>query len=65
MGSGEVKPMEGKVSAIRNFKRPIMKKDVRSFLVMCGYYLKLIKVISTVANPLTSLTRKYLENKME
>ena len=38
VGSGEIKPIESKMSAIRNFIWPITKKDVRSFLGMCGYY---------------------------
>ena len=50
--------MEDKASAIRNFKRSIMKKDVRSFLGMCECYQKFIEQFSTIAMPLTELTRK-------
>ena len=65
MGSGEVKPKKGKVSAIRNFKRPITKKDVRLFLGMCGYYRVFIKQFSTIAMPLTNLTKKSMPNKVK
>ena len=57
--------MEGKVSAIRNFNRPITKYDMRSFLGMCEYYQKFIKQFSTMATPLTELTRKSMPNKVK
>ena len=47
VGSGTVKPMQGKVSAIREFGRPKTKREVRSFLGMCGYYQKFINNFST------------------
>ena len=47
VGSGTVKPMQGKVSAIREFGRPKTKREVRSFLGMCGYYRKFINNFST------------------
>ena len=57
VGSGTVKPMQGKVSAIKEFGRPRTKREVRSFLSMCGYYLKFINNFLTVATPMSDLTR--------
>ena len=37
VGNGSVKPMDCKVSAVKNFREPQTKKDVRSFLGLCGY----------------------------
>ena len=59
VGSGTVKPMQGKVSAIREFGRPRTKREVRSFLGMCGYYLKFLNNFSTVATPMSDLMRKH------
>ena len=64
VGSGTVQPMEGKVAAIAEFGRPKTKREVRSFLGMCGYYQKFIDSFSTVATPLSDLTRKHSPNKV-
>ena len=64
VGSRQVQPMEGKVTAIRDFERPRTKKEVRSFLGMCGYYRKFISNFSTIATPLSNLTRKNVSNKV-
>ena len=57
--------MEDKALAIKNFKRPITKKDMRSFLGMCEYYQKFIEQFSTIAMPLTELTQKSMPNKVK
>ena len=59
VGSDTVKPMERKVAAIKEFKRPRIKKEVKSFLGICGYYTKIINNFSTVATPLSNLTKKH------
>ena len=64
VGSGTVKPMQGEVSAIREFGRPNTKREVRSFLGMCGYYQKFIENFSTVVTLLSDLTRKHAPNKV-
>ena len=58
MGNGKVHPLQAKVQAVQNFTRPITKKDVRAFLGLCGYYRRFIPDFSTIATPLTELTRK-------
>ena len=64
VGSGTIRPMQGKVMAIGEFGRPKMKRDVRSFLGMCGYYQIYINNFSTVATPLSNLAKKHAPNKL-
>ena len=58
VGNGLVQPMECKVEAVKTFKQSKTKKDVRSFLGLCGYYRKFIPHFSSIATPLFDLTRK-------
>ena len=46
-----------KVEAVANFKRPVQKKDVRSFLGLARYYRRLISNFSSIAAPLSDLTQ--------
>ena len=64
MVSSMVQPMDGKVTAIIAFERPRVKKDVRSFLGMCGYYRNFINYFSTIAAPLSDLTKKQAPNEI-
>ena len=64
VGSGPVRPMQGKVTAIGEFGRPKMKRDVRSFLGVYGYYHQFINNFSTVARPLFNSTKKLASNKI-
>ena len=56
-GCGTIKPMECKVLAVQKFTQTRTKKQVRSFLGLCGYYRKFIPELSTVAR-LSDLTKK-------
>ncbi len=40
------------------FPRPVTKKDVKSYLGLCGYYRRFIANFSDIAEPLTLLTKK-------
>ncbi|GBG79142.1 hypothetical protein CBR_g28857 [Chara braunii] len=51
------RPEDAKVANIRDWPRPRTVTEVRSFLGMCGYYRNFVKNYSTVASPLTDLTR--------
>lgn len=53
-----VKPNSNKISAVMDFKQPRNQKEVMSFLGLSGYYRKFIKNYSTIAKPLTELTKK-------
>jgi len=47
-----------KVAAVQDWRRPRNATDIRSFLGLAGYYRKFIQNFSSIAAPLTALTRK-------
>ena len=58
VGDGQISPQEAKTAAVPNFKQPKTKTEVRSFLELIGYYRASIPDFSSLAAPLTDLTRK-------
>ena len=48
----------GKVEAVVSWRRPRSITDIRSFLGLAGYYRRFIPGFSSLALPLTRLTRK-------
>ncbi len=58
VGHGIVKSQEKKVAAILSAPRPSTKTQVRAFLGLAGYYRCFIPNFSSLAAPLTDLTRK-------
>ena len=65
VGRGDIKPEECKLKAIRDFKQPLTKKDVRSFLGSAGYYCRFIPSFSEVSAVLSDLTRKGSPEKIK
>lgn len=59
--NGFIKPSSMKTIAVRDFKEPTTVKQVQQFLGLTGYFRKFIHGYSTIAKPLSDLTRK--ENK--
>ena len=53
-----------KVTAIQRFAQPTIKKQVRSFLGLVGFYRKFIPNFSAIPAPLTDFTRKEKPNKV-
>ena len=47
-----------KIEAIVNWKLPTNVSEVRSFLVLAGYYKKFVEGFSKIATPLTNLLKK-------
>jgi hypothetical protein len=47
-----------KVEAVLKWERPTNVTEIRSFLGLAGYYRRFIEGFSTIALPLTKLTRK-------
>ena len=47
-----------KVEAIMSWERPRSIFEIRSFLVLAGYYRRFIEDFSRLASPMTRLTRK-------
>ncbi|XP_072768318.1 uncharacterized protein [Nerophis lumbriciformis] len=60
IGRGCVKPQARKVERIREWPRPLTKKQVKSFIGLVSYYQKFIKNFSTIATPMYELTRNKL-----
>ncbi|XP_027865809.1 uncharacterized protein LOC114140258 [Xiphophorus couchianus] len=58
VGHGQIKPQLEKVRAIQTIPRPQTKKQVRSFLGLVGWYRRFIPHFSTLAAPLTELTKR-------
>jgi hypothetical protein len=54
-----------KVEVIKMWKLPTNVAELRSFLGLASYYRRLIKNFAKVAYPLTELTKKDIEFKME
>ncbi len=50
--------VDDKIAAVAKFLQPKTVENVRSFLVLAGYYLPFIKNFATRANPLTQLLKK-------
>ena len=62
VGNGTVKPEHGKLEAVQDFPTPETKSQVRAFLGLTGYYRRFIPDYSSIAAPLTDLTRKLLRS---
>ena len=52
VSAGAISPQTAKVEAMIYFRRPLQKKDVRSFLGLIGYYRHYIPQFSSLAAPL-------------
>lgn len=53
-----IQPLKDRIEAIRDLPIPQTLKAVRSFLGVTSYYRKFIKNYSTIASPLSDLTKK-------
>lgn len=58
IGRGLIKPQEQKIEAVRRYEPPTTKTQVRAFLGLAGYYRCFIPNFSSIACPLTDLTKK-------
>ena len=56
IGNGAVSVPESRVIAMKDFRRPTTKKDMRSFLGMIGYYRRFIKGFANYSSLLTPST---------
>ena len=64
-GSGNIKPVQDKVSTIRQFPVPVTKKQIRSFQGLIGFNRKFIPQFSDISVLLTDLTKKNVPNKVK
>jgi hypothetical protein len=58
-----VKPDDRKTEAVFKFPIPKSQKDIKSFLVLAGYYRKFIAGFSAIARPLTDLLNNWSEKQ--
>ena len=65
VGRGKVSIPDMRVKALREFKQPVTKKELKSYLGMLGYYRKFIPGFSSIALPLTEATRLKSPNRLD
>ncbi|KAL0177337.1 hypothetical protein M9458_026231, partial [Cirrhinus mrigala] len=65
VGRGLIRPQEKKVEAVRTAPKPKSKTQVQAFLGLAGYYRCFIPNFSSLAAPLTDLTRKGQPEKVQ
>jgi hypothetical protein len=54
---GRLGAVASKVEVVMSIPKPRDESRLRAFLGLCNYYRKFIKIFSTIAKPLTMLTR--------
>ncbi|CAM9711188.1 unnamed protein product, partial [Heterosigma akashiwo] len=64
VGRKGLKPDPAKVKALTQIAQPETKKQVRSFLGVCGHYRNMVPNFSIVAAPLHELTKKGLKERV-
>ena len=64
MGKGKVSIPKLRVEALRTFRKPRVKKELKSYLGTLGYYRRFIPGFSSVALPLTEATKMKSPNKL-
>ena len=47
-----------KTEAVKNWPKSLTLTDIRSFLGLAGYYSRFVEGFSSIAAPLTTLTKK-------
>ena len=60
-----VRPQEDKIQAIRDAPRPSTKRQIKSFLGLAGFYRRFIPNFTSIASPLTDLTKKNRPNSIK
>ena len=53
-----VRTQEDKIQAVRDTPRPTTKRQMKSFLGLEGFYCRFIPIFSSIASPLTDLTKR-------
>ena len=60
-----MRPQEDKIQAITEATRPQTKRQMKSFLGLAGFYRRFIPSFSSIASPLTDLTKKDRPNSIK
>ena len=59
-----VRLQEDKIQAVRDASRPTTKRQMKSFLGLAGFYRRFILNFSSIASPLTDLTKRDRPNSI-
>ena len=65
VGGGQVEHLEAKIKVIQDYTRPRTKKGLKAFLGLGGYYRKFVQDFSTIAYPLTQMTKNKEPGKLK
>lgn len=65
IGAGKVMPQDTKVKAIREFRQPVTKADLRAFLRLVGYYRRFIPRFAQRSARLIDATSKHCPDRVE
>ena len=60
-----MRPQEDKIQAIRDASRPLTKRQLKSFLGLAVFYRRFIPNFSSIASPLTDLTKRDRPNSIK
>ena len=63
IGGGQVRLNPQKLDAVRDYPTPVSKNQVGAFLGLAGYYRRFVSHFSTIAEPLTELTKSRILTK--
>ena len=58
VGGGQIQMEEAKIAALKDYKRPVTKRDVRAFLGLAGYYRRFVPGFAQLTARISDLTRK-------
>ena len=58
VGGGKMEMEEAKIAALKDYKRPVTKRDVRAFLGLAGYYRRFVPGFAELTARISDLTRK-------
>lgn len=64
VGEDKILPDIEKIDAIRNFPRPVVKKDLRSFLGLINFYRRFAPNLAMYVSPLNGLLKKCCPDKI-
>ena len=65
VGSGQRKPIRGKVAAIEHWEKPKTVSELRAYLGFCNYYSGYIKMYAEYAAPMTAMQKGNREETEE
>lgn len=65
VGQRGLRVMDNKIEAVRDWPTPTNIRELRAFLGLAGYYRRFVRNFSSIALPLTELTRTVTHQRLE